>query len=555
MFLKSVPFALLVAFATLGSVSAKATEYVVMVVKPTLKVSAIPNATPVDPAPSGGTTPAPAPAPALSADVSSTTLSFGDVPLASGPSQSVALLNTGDTALTFSTAPYLSAQSSRTFTASTTCGTTLAPQASCLATVTLRPTALGAVAGSFVFPTNAANGPHTVALSGRGVGAHYETFINGVASHSLPAFTGVQIGATSAPATFEVHNTGNLAGTPTLAASPSAFAISGCTTAVAPGGSCIVSVTFTPASATALAGAVQVSGSADSGAFNVDVSGTGAAVDGSNWQLTASLGRDNWYGMAFGAGKFLTVGAGGKVLASVDGANWSSPATIAGWSGTTDNEYLNGQFVSLASSRLAWSADGATWNVGGLPSGSWNSAAYGNGVYVTVDASNNSLIAAASSPAGPWGSKAVPGRWYRVAFGAGRFIASGFVATSTLVTSTDGVNWTSIPNPLPGANQGGIAFVNGRFILVQGAKVAVSTDGVSWSVASSPVDFSAGYPYIAYGGGTYVVLGSGTRLITSTDGVTWTAATPPNQSWSGIAYGNGHFAATTYNGYYLGYTR
>lgn len=552
--------ALALALASLVASTAHAGPYVVMVAKPTLKVSGpttgtTPPGEATDPL---GNSPTPVEAtPLLTAEVSSSSLALGNVSYGASATRSVVFTNTGESPLTFSALPYLTADTASDYHSSTTCNATLAPQDSCWANVTFQPKAIGTAYGTLVFPTNALNGPHNIALSGTGVSAHYETFVSGVASKTLPAFTGVQIGSTSAAASFTVKNTGNIVGTPAPSSGAAQFAVSGCTGPLAPGESCTVNVTFTPSSATEVNSAVTLAATADSLVTNVDVSGTGSAVSASNWRITPSLGRDNWYGMAFGAGRFIAVGYAGKVQTSTDGVQWSSPGTIPGWNGggMRWTSYQNGLFLTVGQTQIGYSGDGLNWGTTPIAYGSWNGFAYGNGIYVAVDASPNGLTAYSSSGTSGWTTKANGGRYTQVAFGAGKFIANSFVASTKLGVTTDGVNWSTINNPLPGANNGGINYVNGRFILVQGAQFATSTDGVTWSTGSLPVDFNNGYPYIAYGGGSYVILGEGTRLVTSTDGVNWSAATPPNQNWSGIAYGNGRFAASTYNGYYMGYTQ
>lgn len=556
--LKLLPLALLVVLSAGSLTSAQAQHYVVKLTKPTLKIDGS-SATPPS-SPEAGTPTSPS---ALTADLSTRTLAFGDVLFGANQQQSVGLFNTGTTPLTFSSSPYLTNDSSQAYTASTTCAGSLAPQATCSVTVALTSDNIGSILGTLVFPTNATNGPHTVALSARGLGSHFEALLDGVPATQLPAFTGVGIGSHSSPASFQLKNTGNLTGTPALTVSPSEFTVQGCSGSLAPGAACTANVTFTPTDATEVAGVIRVAGSADAAPLNVDVRGTGAAVDASTWVVVPGTASGHKYNVTFGAGKFMTLQMGVGPLTSQDGVTWKTTpwdASLA-QAGLREVSYVNGKYLAVGSATVngnssgysAISADGVTWAKGTLPHFTWYAPAYGNGRYVTVEASTMSQIASSTNGVS-WSVQQVPGRWAVVAFGAGKFITAPFTVSSTLAVSTNGTTWSTIPNPLPGANNGGIAYVNGRFVLVQGAKVALSVDGANWTVSNSPVDFNNGYAQIAYGGGTYSITGSGTRHITSTDGINWKAGALPNNSWNSQAYGNGRFVVSGYNSAPLAHT-
>jgi hypothetical protein len=182
--------------------------------------------------------------------VSTTSLAFGNVVVGStSPIQSVSLSNLVATPLAIAsiTPPAEYA------VASTTCGSTLAGNSTCNISVTLTPTALGAVpAGSLTIATNASNSPLKVALSG-----------NGIAPTTLSP-TAVNFGSVVEATTstlFAVKLTNNqstsLAISSLAVTSGTPYAVDPSTTcgaSLAAGASCNIELTVTPTSLGAQAG-------------------------------------------------------------------------------------------------------------------------------------------------------------------------------------------------------------------------------------------------------------------------------------------------------------
>lgn len=234
-------------------------------------------------------------APAVpSAQLSATTHAFGDVSVSQTATKTITLTNTSSSkSLSLTSAPVVSGSASLTRTANT-CGSSLAPQASCQVTVQFAPTALGEASGKLTFATNAPDTPHEVSFTGRGTGSQFASYSGATSISSLPAFSNVNVGSTSTAQTFEVKNTGNVAGTPVLTVSPAQFAVAGCSTSLAAGASCTASVTFTPTNSTPVSGAVTIAGAAFGGSVDVSVSGTGvvpvvpASLRGDGTSLTGA---------------------------------------------------------------------------------------------------------------------------------------------------------------------------------------------------------------------------------------------------------------------------
>jgi Bacterial Ig-like domain len=162
---------------------------------------------------------------------------------------------------------------------STTCGATLASTQNCTINVATVPTLAGFRSGSLTVITNTTGSPHVIPLTALGTVA--------VTESPLTLFFGTQqIGTTSIskqvtltnhqmtmPVTFTMSTTGDFSSTNNCT-DPMG------TSTIAAGGSCIVSVTFTPTASGSRSGAVAFSYLANgtSGFLRATLSGTGSTI-------------------------------------------------------------------------------------------------------------------------------------------------------------------------------------------------------------------------------------------------------------------------------------
>jgi hypothetical protein len=144
-----------------------------------------------------------------------------------------------------------------------------------------------------------------------------------------------------------------------------------------------------------------------------------------------------------------------------------------------------------------------------------------------------------------------------VAFGNGLFVgvADGGTTANDVVTSPDGINWTThtITNAVTWT---GVTYGNGMFVAVAqdgttAQQIMSSPDGINWTPQTSPV--ANKWVSVTYGNGTFVAVASnGTvadQVMTSVDGVTWNAQTIANtETWADVTYGNGLFVAIASTG-------
>jgi len=202
------------------------------------------------------------------ASLAPSSLTFGgqNVGTASA-AQNLTLTNSGTAALTIAS---IALSGSGDFAQTNNCGATLAAGSSCTVNVTFTPSLTGIRNGTLSVADNAAGSPQTTSLSGTGTAP---------AASLAPAsltFAGQNIGTASAIKTVTLSNagTGPLA-IASIAASGDFTQTNNCGTTLVAGGSCSISVTFTPSAAGTRTGTLSVSDSVVGSPQTASLSGTG----------------------------------------------------------------------------------------------------------------------------------------------------------------------------------------------------------------------------------------------------------------------------------------
>lgn len=152
-----------------------------------------------------------------------------------------------------------------------------------------------------------------------------------------------------------------------------------------------------------------------------------------------------------------------------------------------------------------------------------------------------------------WQGAAVPDvgyLWRGIAYGQGRFVVVHTSTGSNFLVSTDAENWYEVPIPANN-NWRKIIYAGGQFVTIGyggvGQRIMTSPNGLDWTLQTTPADYA--WRDIAYGNGLYVVTGSdpggsNDNIMTSPDGVTWTLRTGVKDvEWGAVTYGNGLFVA------------
>ncbi|CAD5371774.1 IPT/TIG domain-containing protein [Rubrivivax sp. A210] len=149
-----------------------------------------------------------------------------------------------------------------------------------------------------------------------------------------------------------------------------------------------------------------------------------------------------------------------------------------------------------------------------------------------------SVTAAAGGGTGSWVSRASPSGFLLsgLAYGAGRFVAVGF--SRTLLTSTDGLSWTTATAPDSNYFEAAsVTWTGSQFVMVgdkvfgssASALIATSPDGLTWTRRSWTPDACCDVNKLvaaSAGGGKITVAGAG-AVASSSDGVTWSVDALP----------------------------
>lgn len=244
--------------------------------------------------------------------------------------------------------------------------------------------------------------------------------------------------------------------------------------------------------------------------------------DGITWtkyNIPVFASGDQVYSVTYGAGKYLAVGAGGKVATSTDLITWTLQ-TVSTWGGDAALSIVyNGSnlFVICGpNGKIATSPDGITWTMRTSNQGTnalWNVTFYG-GIYTVVG------------------------------------------AAGCISTSADAITWTA-RTALSGASTLKSVAYNGSNLYVavgdnSTSEIFTTTNPTTaWTARTTPSSLSNNGFYAAtYGNGIFVVVGSSGSVITSTDGITWTrrSSSSTSSSLNGIAFGNATFVYGTAEG-------
>jgi hypothetical protein len=206
--------------------------------------------------------------------VSPASISFGNQPLGStGTAHTVTITNNTGLAVDFTSITVTGANTADFVQLSSTCGASLAFQASCTINLAFAPAASGARAATLTIVDDATNSPQSVTLSGTGA-------LPVTLSPSSLTFT-AKVGATSASKNVTIKNV--LATTLTISSVTIGGTNAGdfkqtattCGATLGAGASCTVSIAFAPTATGTRTGMLTVNDSAVTSPQSIALSGTG----------------------------------------------------------------------------------------------------------------------------------------------------------------------------------------------------------------------------------------------------------------------------------------
>ena len=207
---------------------------------------------------------------------------------------------------------------------------------------------------------------------------------------------------------------------------------------------------------------------------------------GSVWVAGTPLGVD-LNAIGFGAGRYVTVGAGGALFTR--GSGLLDSTWTAGTSGVTaalNGIVTGGTFVVVGDAgTILTSGDAVTW---------------------TAQASGTTA------------------RLNHVMFGQLVYVAVG--DNGTILRSTDGATWTAVGSGTT-SNLYAVTLLGSTMLAVgaNGAMLSSDDGGLTWAAVNSGT--TSTLRAVAAGTSRFVVVGDGGTILTSTDLATWTAATSP----------------------------
>ena len=254
------------------------------------------------------------------------------------------------------------------------------------------------------------------------------------------------------------------------------------------------------------------------------------STDGSQWTPASSPTDADLRSVAFGKSVVVAVGEAGTILTSGNGSDWTT-RSVGGDADLEDVIFTGEKFVAVGGSWNTGSAvlvsfDGLTWQAAETTeSYMFHAVAHTEGTlvaaaYLRSDLQLPALFSSGASSVGGWSEGTGPDFYDSVHVGGTAVTVGG----TKINRSTDGVNWTSANLPVH-ALVGGIAHGGSRYVVVGELGVLyTSDDGATWTRRTSPLG-DADFYGVAYGGGAFVAVGS-EGIAFSADGASWTAATP-----------------------------
>lgn len=258
------------------------------------------------------------------------------------------------------------------------------------------------------------------------------------------------------------------------------------------------------------------------------------------------------------------------IIAASAYLNWTEQqnSILASQSSWQSIAYGNGVFIGVGvGGEVAISLDyGATWSlINSTFNQIWTSVAYGAGTFVVIGQGANQVMYSVNNGQ-TWTAETIagtPGFLASICYGGGLFQATvnrSAGGTPLIFFSNNGIAWTAATTPaLAGGpalgqvaygNQGGN---NAWIVTVLGTNnIWRSTDGMTWVSIGVGSTYAAGATSVTYGNGVWML----NSLVSSLDnGITWADITAANHlpadggqvPFDTIIYGNGCFLLFSYS--------
>jgi len=294
----------------------------------------------------------------------------------------------------------------------------------------------------------------------------------------------------------------------------------------------------------------------------VAVSSTGTnnrvmtSPEGVNWTCRVPAIDKIFSWVCYGNGKFVAVSTSGYVIISIDGIAWTLGNDIiaSNWQAVC---FGNGLFVAVSLDGLIMSSpDGSNWTLRTAPVAGlqWQSICYGAGKFVAVANESGLIQKIMTSPNGvDWTMQDTPvtvfGEYVglrQIIYAANKFAL--IVSVASICISDDAINWQVSDFPTyTDYYFYSICYGNGRYVAISKRlpdnstvdTIVTSTDGINWSFSDGLLNKIW---RLSYGAGLFVAVGDlsvpGQQVMTSPNGINWIlrdAAAANN--WNAVCYG------------------
>ena len=255
------------------------------------------------------------------------------------------------------------------------------------------------------------------------------------------------------------------------------------------------------------------------------------------WNAYLKATRSRLLAVAFGNGFFAYVGEGGTIEIGDGLFTTMFPPTEIWcgewpWSGEdlstvmrpTDQSWWPGTrfWAGNVNGGTYLSSTNGVWyaSQGSAPVWGWiGGMAASSKLIVAVDSKGIVATSTDTKAYGVW-NRTDPGfgPLRGVVYGRDRFVAVG--DTGTVITSTNGSNWTKLEGGTQ-TNLWTIAFLNDQFVAAGEKTVITSPDGLAWAVHGAEANLRG----VTFKHGLYAAVGLEGKILTSTDTVEWTSQT------------------------------
>ncbi|MED4584490.1 Ig-like domain-containing protein [Brevibacillus choshinensis] len=259
---------------------------------------------------------------------------------------------------------------------------------------------------------------------------------------------------------------------------------------------------------------------------------TQSARAAEDWSSISSIPTLNLLqGVRYGGGEWLAMGFSATLLESSNGTSWDKLVPTGAsddWTDAThdgDHWILVGSGGDIYRSNDKKASSGWSMQTSGSTADLYSIAYDDRGTYIAVGDQGTILT---STDGVAWTSRSLPNGGkdplFGIVYAEGLFVTVS--SAGSIYTSDNGVTWTSRKN---GANPlFGVQYGDDKFVAVGSGKIYFSDDGITWK--DSNVTGAGDLYAVAYGNEKFVSVGANGKVLTSTNADDWSESETSGQS-------------------------